>query len=376
MENPKAFLTVKLDTPSNQRWSGTFPIEVRDSAKLVLTARGLSDGRIEVPAGRYIVTALLPNGEQATVEDIVVLQPGEDKQVALSIMSLDFPVTLQNTTTFGDSVKEFARPVTQFFASQNVAIVRGNWLKARIEPRSAPPAAREPTTRASIEVKSSQVDTWVEIACTGRCSYFAVPVDENRSTTVQWQLDSKTEKLALKFDFNDGELNSFFDFIQNDRALEARSIGQSIITQSERYMMDKRRSPLRAILGAYVLLRANELEGMDLWTRNLVNWFERLPDALAVRVEYLARNDQHAEALQLLLNVPQRGTPWFRSGIGYLEKRAKTYASVAAGKRSDFQLTGDDLKKVQRIAAAFSELAAALDMAHPTTVLRDFPRII
>ena len=29
---------------------------------------------------------------------------------------------------------------------------------------------------------------------------------------MQWGLNPKTEKLELKFDFNEGELNSFFDF--------------------------------------------------------------------------------------------------------------------------------------------------------------------
>ena len=56
MADPKATLTFKLDTPPNQRWSGALPIEVRDE-KLVLRARGVSDDTLEVPPGRYYVTA-------------------------------------------------------------------------------------------------------------------------------------------------------------------------------------------------------------------------------------------------------------------------------------------------------------------------------
>ncbi len=140
-------------------------------------------------------------------------------------------------------------------------------------------------------------------------------------------------------------------------------------------MMDKRRSPLRAILGAYVLLRANELDQMGPWTRNLVNWCQWLPDALAVRVECLARNGEHSDAVRLLLDVPSWGVPWFRSGIGYLEKRAKIYANVASGKRSEFRLSDDDLKKIQRISIVFTELASALDMTQSTSVLRGIQRI-
>ena len=34
MTEPKATLRIKLNTPSNQRWSGALPIEVRDAAAL------------------------------------------------------------------------------------------------------------------------------------------------------------------------------------------------------------------------------------------------------------------------------------------------------------------------------------------------------
>ena len=74
--------------------------------------------------------------------------------------------------------------------------------------------------------------------------------------------------------------------------------------------MDKRHSPLLAVLGAYVLLRANELEGMDVWTDNLVQWFPWLPDVLAVRIEYLARQGNHMTASKLLRKrSPNAGAP-------------------------------------------------------------------
>ncbi|WP_291869129.1 hypothetical protein [Bradyrhizobium sp.] len=373
MADPMASLTVRLDAPSNLRWSGTFPVEVRDCARLVLTARGVSGGKLEVPAGRYFVTAMLPNGQQASVDDIVDLKAGEDREVRVSVTDLDFPVPLQNVTTLGDSVREFARPVTQYFTSHNVAILKGNWLAARIAPNPAP-LLREPTARSSLEIRFADTGegraSWLEISGSGKSIYIAVPVDQGRSTTVQWELNSRTEELKLRFDFNEGELNSFFDFIRSDQAREARAIGQSIIAQSERYMTDRTQSPLRAILGAYVLLRADELDGMNLWTGNLVNWCGWSPDALALRIEYLARAGDHEEALKLLLKVPNCGTPWFRSGVGYLEKRAKLYVAVAATKRSSLQIGQADLDRITRIATVFGELAAALDMAHSTSVFR------
>ena len=369
LTGPLASLTVKLDTPSNQRWSGALPVEVRDSSKLVLAARGTSGGKLELPAGRYFVTAVLPNGQQASVDDVVVLGPGDDKQVHLSLTDLDFPATLQSTATVGDWIKGLSPTLTSYVTGHTAVILRGNWLLAKIDPGKASPPTRETTARTCIEVKSTERDTWLEIADRKHCCHLAVPVDQERATTVEWELDSDSGKLTLKFDFNDGEVNSFFDFIKNDQTLEARSVSRSIIAQSEQFLMEKKRSPLRAILGAYVLLRANELDGMDMWTGSLVTACDWLPDALAVRIEYLARNGRHVDAFRLLLDAPRWGTPWFRSGLGYLEKRAKIYASVA-GKSQDLPASDDELKRMQAIARVLSELVTILDMTQSTTVLR------
>src|SRR6266545_516295 len=125
MADPKATLTFKLDTPPNQRWSGALPIEVRDE-KLVLKARGVSDDTLEVPPGRYYVTALLPNGDQSTVDDVVVVSPGESRQLNIAISGVAFPPTLETTDTLSDSLWEISRPVTQYFFRQSFAILRGN----------------------------------------------------------------------------------------------------------------------------------------------------------------------------------------------------------------------------------------------------------
>jgi len=363
-----ASLTVKLNTPANLRWSGAFPVEVRDSSKLVLAARGVSDGKLDVPAGRYFVTAMLPNGQQASVNDVVV-NVGDDRQVQLSVADLDLPSTLPGSSTVEETDSDFVSPLALPSSDQRISILRGNWLANKIE-TNAPPPTREPTARARIGITYPTEQTWVEIAISKRCSYLAVPVDELRSTTLQWEMNPESGRLDLKYDFNDGEANSFFDFIRNDQTQEARSIGQSIIAQAETFMANKKRSPLCAVLGAYVLLRANELEGMDLWTTNMISWCSWLPDALAVRVEFLAREGRHPEAFSLLLQAPKWGTPWFRSGVAYLEKRAKTYTNVASGKLSNFPMGDADIAKCRRIAEVFGQLASMLDMTQSTTVLR------
>src|SRR6185436_4026492 len=288
MADPKATLTFKLDTPPNQRWSGALPIEVRDE-KLILRARGVSDDSLEVPPGRYYVTALLPNGDQSTVDGVIV-EAGENKQLNIPLSDVVFPATLQTTDTLSDSLWEISRPVTQYFFRQSFAILRGNWLAEKFPGTvSQVPLKREPTTRSNLDIPFSREVVWIEIERSKRYNYFAVPVDEAGSTTAEWSLDLKTDKLTVNLDFHDGELNSLLDFVEKSKANEARSISRTLVTRPD-YYATKKQSPLLATLGAYVLIRANQLDGLDEWTSNLVASHSWLPDAFAIRVEYLARS--------------------------------------------------------------------------------------
>ena len=373
MADPKATLTFKLDTPPNQRWSGALPIEIRDE-KLILRARGVSDDSLEVPPGRYYVTALLPNGDQSTVDGVIV-EAGENKQLNIPLSDVVFPATLQTTDTLSDSLWEISRPVTQYFFRQSFAILRGNWLAEKFPGTvSQVPLKREPTTRSNLDIPFSREVVWIEIERSKRYNYFAVPVDEAGSTTAEWSLDLKTDKLTVNLDFHDGELNSLLDFVEKSKANEARSISRTLVTRPD-YYATKKQSPLRATLGAYVLIRANQLDGLDEWTSNLVASHSWLPDALAVRVEYLARSGRHPEALKLLLEIPKSGTPLFRSGISYLADRAKTYASLGAEGKSGLQASAADMARLEKISQVFNDLATALDMSLSTSALRQVPAL-
>lgn len=375
MADLKATLTIKLNTPANQRWSGALPIEVRDE-KLALKAHGISDDVLQLPPGRYFVTALLPNGDQSTVDGAVVLNAGDSKQLEIPVSDLSFPPILETTNTLSDSLWKISRPVTQYFFRQSFAVIRGNWLPSMIPEIGSPtPLKREPTTRSNLDIPFGRDAVWIEIERSKQqCFYFAVPVDEGGSTTVEWNLDAQNDKLELKLDFHDGELNSLMDFVQGGKSFEARSISNTLVTRPD-YYATKRQSALRATLGAYVLIRANQLENLDAWTNNLVESSPWLPDTLAIRVEYLARNGRHLDALTLLQDIPTRGAPLFRSGISYVADRAKTYTELAHNSQSGLQMAQADLANLERIAKVFSQLVTSLDMTQSTTALRRVPQI-
>lgn len=369
MADKLANLIINLHAPTAQRWSGSFPVEVRDARRLVLAARGVSGQAIQVPAGEYFVTAVLPDGQQAAIESNVKVDPGETRTLEVSGMDIAFPPPLASTSTFGDSFGDFVRPLTQFFSNSRCSIIRDNWLLPLIEgPEKTPTLRREPTSKTRSQLQFNMQGTWLEHAGPQGVSFYAVPIDPGRSTYAQWHTGN-SDNLLLKFDFNDGSLNSLFDFVETDLASEARSISRSTCTQLESYMFDKSQSPLRAILSAYVLMRANELENMDMWTQNLLALHPVLPDALVLRMEYLARNNAHQSAARLLLRLPQVGMPCFRSGIGYTEKLAKLYANVANQRASDLNFDPTELIRVQLIARYFAIFTGLIDMSRSATVL-------
>lgn len=392
-DNLLASLTVRLpfSRTSDNRWADALPVEVRDASKFILRAKGVCNDPLSVPAGNYLVSATLPDGQVASFDDIVSLEPGASRELTISAAGLSVPTSLKYSRTFGEEVSDFLRPVTDLFSSRTTTVMQGNWMPLAMAPPVAAQVQWKPTASTHLEVH--YVDgppVWVEVQRHDSAMYFAIPVEGHGKTIAQWSIivpkpepndpnpDSanlKPDSIDLKLDFGDGDLNSFFDYIQSGQSLTARSISRSIIVKSEQYMMDKRLGPLRAALGAYVLLRASELDGMDEWTNNLSQWFTWLPDAGAIRVEYLARQNRHAEAVQQLLQMPSRGVPWFRSGIGYLENRAKVYSSVANREISRLAVSIDDTRKLNDLSRFFSQLAAALDVTRATTVLRGMPKL-
>ena len=105
-----------------------------------------------------MVSAVLPNGQQASVNDVVVLQPGRRQAGAFVAHDLDFPAKLQTTTTVWDTVKDTVKGIspraTSYFTGHTAMILRGKWLAAKIDPSTATAVTRARTAQSQIEVHS------------------------------------------------------------------------------------------------------------------------------------------------------------------------------------------------------------------------------
>lgn len=371
-----ANLTVKLSAPTDQRWSGTLPVEVRNLNKAVLQARGYSDGTFEVPAGRYLVTATLPDGQQASGDEIVEVQQHDNKEVVLSLQGEEVPSPLQSTAPWTDPLKALFRPFANMarsaVGSRPVTLVHDIRLGTllRLDPQASP--RRTIVARTTIEMKLTDGPALLEIGTERGSSYFAVPVDESGATTVQWDTDATPP--AARFDFN-SPVTAFFDYVQGGFAPQARTLSRLLVKQAESYLKGKDRSPLQAALAAYVLLRRNELDGLDSWTAELRRTCKWLPDAHAIRMEYLARVGRHLEAAVVLRELPSCSVPWFRSGIVYAAARAKYYHSLPPEAEGALAIDQAARASIAQMAPVLAELAEALDLTVSTTVLHGLPRI-
>jgi hypothetical protein len=206
-------------------------------------------------------------------------------------------------------------------------------------------------------------------------TYVALPVaGESGRTTTQWDVDAVSGQASVHFDFHDEKLNTFFDYVQQGFAQEARSISRTLVKQAESYL-EERKSPVRALLAAYVLLRANELDDLDSWSKALCDDYEWLPDGVAIRVEYLAREGAHQAAAETLPLLARRGAPWFRSGVAYVAARAKLYSSVLGTSKAKFEVNPEMRTLIDRMAKELDELTAALDLTQMISVYRDLPHL-
>lgn len=381
-----ANIKINLDTPTNQRWSGGLPVEIRDLNRAVLQARGVSGGSIDVPPGRYLVTATLPDGRQAGGSKIVELEAETDsKEVALNLTSDLFPALLAQTAPWTDSLKAAANTVsslvtsrTSWLTSRPCALVRGVRLGNLLDVglNSAPPD-RAAVVRSTIDVPAANETVLMEIgAASSGCDYFTVPVDASGHTTAQWEIDAKAQTSRVRFDFN-GPATAFFDYVQDGLAPQAKTLSRELVQQGESYFKNagSSLSALSATLAAYVLLRLNDLDQLNEWTTWLRQYHGDVPDTLPIRAEYLGRTGRHREAANLLLDLPRIGIPWFRSGLVYAAGRAKYYNGIAGQAEGSLDLKQTDKHLYEKISPKLASLAEKLDFSASTTVLRGLPRL-
>jgi hypothetical protein len=105
------------------------------------------------------------------------------------------------------------------------------------------------------------------------------------------------------------------------------------LTALEQMVREKLDSPLAATVAGIVLLRANRLDRLHDWLRNLANWFPERPDGSAMWAEQLMRRPGDRKqallvAADYLADLIARGLPHTGEALGYAARLTDTLARL------------------------------------------------
>jgi hypothetical protein len=114
----------------------------------------------------------------------------------------------------------------------------------------------------------------------------------------------------------------------------------------EKMVREKLESPLASTVAALVLLRANRLDLLRGWLRNLANWFEELPDGAVLWAEQVMRQAEDraravSTAVEYLGLLDERGLPFTSEAFSYatslVSRLSPAIPNLPEGPRSQFE---------------------------------------
>lgn len=364
------------------------PVDVR-RRDLSLASAGLTSETMKVPAGHYFATAALPSGQNFTsefdvedggdvsvvigpepdtfkstssssqrIEDLMygaveqIVAPGSfdwsgtmalpTQKARESVIAATIGATRAASGAVVGSVRKWVKEVDQ----SRLRWIRGRQPWPAIQIFTGNPLAGNMSAVLSPGDHLEQVQTTlpgttfkpklpyglsvVQLREQGRSPLnvlLATGVDsEDEFLITVRKLDDSTHTLDVHLRAENADGLLAFRRAGNLRAVA--SLTRSEALQAETLLQEKRRFPVAAAAGAYMLLLLGELDRLHQWTLNLMNWFPWLPDGLTVLAEHQALLGQHEEALSLLLRLPERGLPIFSDGLNIALARLELYQGL------------------------------------------------
>lgn len=377
------------------------PVQLRDTT-LKLRQSGLSDQTLEVEEGSYYVSTRTPDGDEQVLAGPIEVSAGASLNLDLSVepeAALDLGRRSAATATMDSTETVATVPAPTIEAAlwrdgcwiswwigragqREVRVPLPNTSSYALDTAHLIEAPKDRTAHAQ---PSGNADLLLAVdeGRQGEMTFFAVPFDgpvgepHLRPTSVTIRRRAVTsanrrpESPELAFAFEDPEVTQLLEFVREGFARESRAYSQMAVEAARTELLYKEASPLGAVIGMYVLLRANALEELDIATSNLMKIAPGLPDVLPLRVEYLARTARHDEAIAELQRARTFGCPWFCSGVTYLLSRARSYLGPGSLARGD--LTAPARAEIGQVASGLELLSAYLDPNRTVATYRDVP---
>jgi hypothetical protein len=364
--------TITYDVGEGQQRRGPLPVKIR-TGEGEIVGSGVTGSPITVPPGRYFVSMVTPDGRERGAHEAVTVEAGQDALVSATIVPAAVKMAANAAIIVAPEAFAMDAPEDRSLAREaptpapdpgevvDAQLWTGDWFPAWDsgigDRRAAGLAARlGPVLPLSEGVplvidQAPGLDRLLALRLPGATRYAVVPFDE--CTACVGETPNVREIAAtlvpgphVRFRSTvSEETNSLLSFVENGVLTEMWAVSEDMVNQGERAMYGAGGSVLRAVTGAYVLLRANAPEGLDAWLQTLAGLSPALPDVPVLRAELLARLGMHEEALALLRVAVGGRLPWFRSGLSYMLERVRLYIDVSANIEVPFRIADDELPR-------------------------------
>lgn len=344
---------------------GPLPVRVRTKTGEIVGS-GVTGAPIEVPAGSYFVTVMLPNGQEVGLSQRV--RAGhESPTIAGAAPSADL---LQTPAAMAAAPAVEAEERTL-----NAGLWHGDWMGAWA---NGPPDLSGVATDEIALVSSSLSvipqraggDRVLVLPLTDRYRCVVLPYDACRVC-----IDSSTQEPAIAVravESPEGpvvevrsivsqEANTLLGFVERGVLTNMVAVTEDEVRRGEQALSQSGASVLRAITGAYVLLRANAIEGLDRWLAQLEATGGDLPDLLPLQAELAARSGDHGTAVARIRQwLGQSRCPWFRAGLSYMLDRLRLYLDVSDNQRASFDLDAATYRRFETVRGAMDRMLTSM----------------
>jgi hypothetical protein len=396
-------LTFKTNFHSEEMSSVDLPLEIR-RPDLKLVTRTRTSQQVEVEPGTYHITARLPAGQE--LQETVVVSSGQPQTVVLSPNAEDFSPSettemshfLLSSMSVAQSAgleevsrgEEDEEEVERYTREAQLVLYGGNLLDPKNNLKRLDDikvttdlifvggmvnlALRAPASGQTMIAQLLQpgVAPLNMILPNGGLNGALLILQRKIDGTVALDahipsaelVEAAFQNLRPQPDPINASANALLRYVQRGDYHQAAEMLDSNSLTAERLLQMKMESPIGAAVGAYTLLRFNQLERLHDWTNNLYQWFQWLPDGAAIYGEHLARQGKHIEALLVFLTLLDRGLPIFSDGVMYALNRLRTYTSLMRTGHLKVESMSEAAKSLLDRLEAF---AAFMDVSRPFT---------
>jgi hypothetical protein len=300
-----------------------------DSMQLVKTA--LRDEEVSIPAGKYLLSSMMPTGERSLA--VADVSQGEYEEVTLAEPPAPAPGGAGPATSALESLGPPPAPAVapapvlqEWFL--RYASLGPQGLQETIVHTQVEKIGTDGTVDLTLRVAGVPGVVFLQVAAVGQVPQnVALPVNGMTASDSCRLAVGTAGQLTLSVSLPDNPLvDAVARYIQTGALRQAARLA----TQAEKLLEEKMADPYGAALGGYALLRLHELGRLHDWSTNLANWFPWLADGAIIAGEKAALEGDQVTAASWMGEAARRGLPVFVDGFSMLASRLREYGTPKA----------------------------------------------